>query len=76
MFLSGTITPCEAMPAGVRELTYLFPMRWYVEITYAIFFKGAGPDKLLFQIFMLFFLGIAMFFAGSVRFRKSLELSK
>ncbi len=73
LFLSGTFVPCNTMPVGVRELTFLFPLRWYVTIAYSIFFKSAGPFDLLFEIFILFLSGIIMFLYSAGKFRKRLE---
>jgi len=76
LFLSGNFSPCYAMPEGVRQLTGLFPLRWYIEISQAIFFKSAGPDDLVVQITILVLLGIFMFFYSSASFRASLEKAK
>lgn len=76
LFLSGTFSPCDTMPAGVRELTYLSPLRWYVTISYAIFFKGAGPGDLIFEITALVTIGVSMFIYSAARFKKSMEMMK
>jgi ABC-2 type transport system permease protein len=76
LFLSGTFSPCDTMPAGVRELTYLSPLRWYVTISYAIFFKGAGPGDLIFEITALVTIGVSMFLYSAARFKKSMEMMK
>ncbi len=76
LFLSGNITPVIAMNPVVQYLTYLFPLRWYIEIALAIAFKGAGPSDLVKQICILLFLGLILFFYSASRFRDSLEKAK
>jgi len=76
LFLSGNITPIIAMNPVVQYLTYIFPLRWYIEISLAIIFKGAGPNDLIKQIIILLVLGLILFFYSASKFRDSLEKAK
>ena len=42
MFLSGTVIPIEEMPAALQYLSWLSPIRYYMEIAVGIFLKGTG----------------------------------
>jgi ABC-2 type transport system permease protein len=46
MFLSGTIVPLESTPAAMRALSYLSPVRYYMEIALGILMKGVGLEVL------------------------------
>lgn len=46
MFLSGTVVPIENTPAAMRALSYLSPVRYYMEIGLGILMKGVGFEVL------------------------------
>jgi ABC-2 type transport system permease protein len=46
LFLSGTITPIENMPAAMRIATFASPVRYFGEIAIGVFFRGASPFEL------------------------------
>jgi ABC-2 type transport system permease protein len=51
VFLSGFVFPIENMPAAVQPVTYLIPLRYFLNILRGIFLKGVGletfwPDAL------------------------------
>ena len=46
IYLSGFIFPIENMPAIMRALTYLIPLRYFLVIVRGIFLKGIGLDLL------------------------------
>jgi ABC-2 type transport system permease protein len=50
VYLSGFIFPIENMPAVIRPLTYLIPLRYYLVIVRGIFLKGIGWDLLWPQV--------------------------
>ena len=58
--LSGVMLPYQLMPEGIREIGYLFPLRWYQIALRAIIIRGAGivdviPSTVaLFTIFGVF----------------------
>jgi len=43
MFLSGTIVPIESTPLAMRALSYLSPVRYYMEIAPAPYRAGRRP---------------------------------
>jgi ABC-2 type transport system permease protein len=46
IYLSGFIFPIENMPAVMRAVTYLIPLRYFLVIVRGIFLKGIGLDLL------------------------------
>lgn len=46
MFLSGTIVPLESTPLAMRALSYLSPVRYYMEVALGVLMKGVGSDVL------------------------------
>jgi ABC-2 type transport system permease protein len=73
MILSGFAFPIANMPAPVRLLTYLMPMRYYLVVVRSIFLKGSGLDILWPQLIGLLGLGAAFIGISVARFRKQLE---
>ncbi|HIQ04241.1 MAG TPA: ABC transporter permease [Anaerolineae bacterium] len=71
-FLSGTMVPISNMPIGMQWLTYLGPLRYYVEATLGIFLKGVGLDILWPQALALAVYGLTFLGISTLRFRRSL----
>lgn len=71
-FLSGTMVPISNMPPFLQWLTYLSPLRYYVEATLGIFLKGVGLDILWPQTLALALYGLIFLAVSTMRFRKSL----
>lgn len=71
-FLSGTMVPISNMPPFLQWLTYLGPLRYYVEATLGIFLKGVGLDILWPQALALALYGAALLSFSTLRLRKSL----
>lgn len=46
MFLSGTTVPVESMPQAMQWLSYLSPVRHYMEIALGVLMKGIGLEML------------------------------
>lgn len=61
MFLSGTTVPIESMPMSLQYLSYLSPIRYYMEITLGIFLKGVGLSVLWPEFLILFAFGAVIF---------------
>jgi ABC-2 type transport system permease protein len=73
LLLSGLTAPMEAMPAWVRDLMALSPLRYFIEISHGILFKGAGVAVLAQPILAMTMLGGALFGFGLWRFRRQFE---
>lgn len=70
VMLSGTWTPMESMPAWLRALMYLSPLRHYIEIAYGILLRGAGFGILWTSALPMAAIGAALFALGLARFRR------
>ncbi len=73
MLLSGFAFPIRNMPTAVQYLTYLNPVRYFMEIVRGIFLKGIGPEFLWPQMTALFIIGAAILVLSSLRFHKRLD---
>jgi len=73
LLLSGLAAPMEAMPAWVRHLMVLSPLRYFVEITHGILLKGAGLSILWDSVLPMALLGGVLFGFGLWRFRRQFE---
>jgi ABC-2 type transport system permease protein len=71
--LSGFAFPIRNMPEVVQYLTYLNPVRYFLEIVRGIFLKGAGMQVLWPQMTALFLFGTAMILLSALRFQKRLD---
>ncbi|MEX2261315.1 MAG: ABC transporter permease [Bryobacteraceae bacterium] len=72
-FLSGFAFPIHAMPMAVQFLSYLNPVRYFIEIVRGIFLKGTGVETLWPQMTALAVFGAAVLGISSLRFRKRLD---
>jgi ABC-2 type transport system permease protein len=71
--LSGFAFPIRNMPAAVQYLTYLNPLRYFMEIVRGIFLKGTGIEVLWPQILSLAVYGVVVMGFSALRFRKRLD---
>jgi len=71
-FLGGFAFPISNMPEVIQWLTYLIPLRYFMEILRGVFLKGAGLRELWFQAGMLLLFGGAIFTLSVIRFRRRL----
>ncbi len=73
MLLSGFMSPISSMPAWLRPLTMLIPMRHFVEIMRGCLLKGAGLADLAQQMIALTVLGVGLLGVSVVLFRRRLS---
>ncbi|MEK7846186.1 MAG: ABC transporter permease, partial [Nitrospinota bacterium] len=71
--LSGFAFPIRNMPVIVQYLTYLNPVRYFIEITRGIFLKGSGINVLWQQMVALLIFGIIIMGLSVSRFRKRID---
>jgi ABC-2 type transport system permease protein len=71
--LSGFAFPIRNMPVPVQYLTYLNPLRYFIEIVRGLFLKGVGFDVLWPQMAALTAFGVGVLGLAVVRFRKTLD---
>ncbi len=73
LMLSGFIFPIHNMPYFVQLITYLDPVRYYLEIIRGIFLKGIGLDYLWPQALALAILSLSILLISARRFSKRLK---
>ena len=71
--LSGFAFPIRNMPVAVQYLTYLNPLRYFVEIVRGLFLKGNGFAVLWPPMLALAVYGVAVMLLSAARFRKRLD---
>jgi ABC-2 type transport system permease protein len=71
--LSGFTFPIGNMPLFVQYLSYLNPLRYFMEIVRGIFLKGVGISILWPQMLILTVYGITILGLSAMRFHKKLD---
>ncbi len=71
--LSGFAVPIRNMPIFVQYLTFLNPLRYYMEIVRGVFLKGSGFDILWPQVAALAVFGTLIMALSALRFSKRLD---
>jgi ABC-2 type transport system permease protein len=71
--LSGFTFPIRNMPVVVQYLTYLNPLRYFMEIVRGVFIKGVGVAVLWPQMLVLTVFGATVLTLSAVRFHKTLD---
>jgi ABC-2 type transport system permease protein len=73
LLLSGFSFPIRNMPVPAQYLTYLDPLRYFMEIVRGVFLKGVGITALWPQVLALLLFGITILGLSALRFHKRLE---
>jgi ABC-2 type transport system permease protein len=73
MLLSGLVFPLASMPWGVRWISYLLPLTYYVPVTRGLFLKGVGLDDLWPQTIGLLVMAVLFVGLAALRFRRTLD---
>lgn len=71
IMLSGFMFPIANMPAALQYLTYLDPLRYYLEIVRGVFLRGAGWRILYPQALILLGIGVFVLGLATRQFRKT-----
>jgi ABC-2 type transport system permease protein len=71
--LSGFTFPIRNMPLVVQYLTFLNPVRYFLEIVRGIFLKGSGITVLWPQLVALAVIGVSILTLSALRFHKKLD---
>jgi ABC-2 type transport system permease protein len=72
ILLSGIIFPLEAIPWGVRWISYFLPLTYFTMISQGVMLRGAPLDSLWFPLLMLTLLAVVVFTGAVLRFRRAL----
>jgi len=71
--LSGFAFPIAAMPAVLRWITLINPLRYFLVVIRSVFLKGVGVDVLWMPLSAMALLATGMLTLSVLRFRKSLD---
>lgn len=71
--LSGFAFPIRNMPEPVQWLTYLNPLRYFMEVVRGVFLKGTGVEVLWPQLLAMAVFGVGILTFSAMRFRKRLD---
>lgn len=72
LLLSGFITPVDSMPAWIRPLTYLIPVRYFIDIIRGTLLRGATFTDLLPTLGALTALGVSFLLLAAWRFQRTI----
>ena len=72
VYLSGFIFPIQNMPAWIQAITYVIPLRYFLEIVRGIFVKGVGLEILWPQALALLTWGMVVLTLATLRSSKRL----
>jgi ABC-2 type transport system permease protein len=70
LLTSGLLTPISNMPQWTQYVTYINPMRYFMDIARGLMMRGAGASDLLPEIGALVVFGIVMLTVSTMRFTK------
>ncbi len=72
VLLSGFIFPISNMPKPIQLITYLLPMRYYLDIIRGIFLRGAGLRQHWNEALILLIWGLVVLSIASLKLKKKL----
>jgi ABC-2 type transport system permease protein len=72
ILLSGFIFPLEAIPWGVRWISYILPLTYFTMVSQGVMLRGAPLDALWFPLLMLAIMAVIVFTGAVLRFRRNL----
>ena len=73
IFLSGFFFPLEAMPAFLRWISYLMPLRYYLVIIRSLLLKGVGLSMIQADVIAMILFAVGIMTAAALRFHKRLD---
>lgn len=72
LLLAGFITPIDAMPSWIRPITYVNPMRWFLEVWRTVLLRGGGWGDVLQPLGALLAISVFVMGVATLRFRRTL----
>jgi ABC-2 type transport system permease protein len=73
VYLSGFAFPIENMPKTIQYISYVIPLRYFINIIRGVILKGIGFHELWLDGLILFLMGVLILYLSSRRFQKRLE---
>jgi ABC-2 type transport system permease protein len=75
ILLSGLIFPISSMAAGVRWISYILPLTYFIDISRGVMLKGAPISALWEPLLLLSVLAVVVLGLAMLRFRRDLAPS-
>jgi ABC-2 type transport system permease protein len=72
ILLSGFMTPVDAMPEWIQPLTYVDPVRYFIEIVRSVLLRGATLEDVERPLALLAALSVAVLLFAAQRFRRTI----
>ncbi|MGV9825514.1 MULTISPECIES: ABC transporter permease [unclassified Gordonia (in: high G+C Gram-positive bacteria)] len=72
ILLSGMIFPIDAMAAGIRWISYILPLTYFVMISQGVMLRGAPISTLWLPLVVLAAMAVVVFTGATLRFRRDL----
>ena len=76
ILLSGLIFPVSSMAAGVRWISYVLPLTYFIKVARGVMVRGTPIGSLWFPLMMLALLGLTVFGLSVLRFRRDLGTAR
>ncbi len=73
VFLSGFAFPVENMPKIIQYISYVIPLKYFINIIRGVISKGLGFYDLWLNALVLFIMGILILILSSLRFQRRLD---
>lgn len=73
VFLSGFAFPVENMPEIIQYISYIIPLKYFINIIRGIISKGLGFTELWFNALVLLAMGMFILLLSSLRFQRRLD---
>lgn len=73
VYLSGFAFPIENMPKVLQYISYIIPLRYFINIIRGVISKGLGFSELWLNSLILLVMGIFILVLSALRFQKRLE---
>lgn len=75
ILLSGMIFPLASMPIGVRWISYLLPLTYFIQIARGVLVRGTTLGGLIVPLIALALMAVVVFGVSVLRFRRDLAPS-
>ncbi|MCL6493160.1 MAG: ABC transporter permease [Ignavibacterium sp.] len=73
VFLSGFAFPVENMPKIIQYISYVIPLKYFINIIRGVISKGLGFSELWLNAAVLLAMGVIILFLSSLRFQRRLD---
>lgn len=73
VFLSGFAFPVENMPQIIQLISYLVPLRYFIDIIRGVVTKGLGFAELWQNAAVLLFMGVLILSLSTLRFKRKMD---